>query len=61
VLTTSSCGSNPDGDGDVVGAQNCRCMIQTCYLAHWHQPCVCALQAEEAAHDVLGCGTIQIP
>jgi len=37
VLTTSSCGSNPDGDGDVVGAQKCRCMMQTCSLAHWRQ------------------------
>jgi len=58
VLTTSSCGSNPDGDGDVVGTQKCRCMMQTCSLAHWRQPYVCALNAEKAA--LLGCGRTQI-
>jgi len=60
VLTTSSCGSNPDGYGDLVGAQKCRCMMQTCSLAHWRQPYVCALKAEKAAPDVLGCGSTQI-
>ena len=58
MLTTSSCGSNPDGDGDVVGTQKCRCMMQTCSLAHWRQPYVCALNAEKAA--LLGCGSTQI-
>jgi len=46
-----SCGSNPDGNGDAKGAQNCMCMMKTCYLAHLRQPCVCALQAEEVAPD----------
>jgi len=57
----SSCGSNPDGDGDVVGAQKCRCMMQTCSLAHWRQLYVCELQPEQAAPDVLWCGSTQIP
>ena len=56
MLTTSSCGSDPDGDDDVVDVQKCRCMMQTCSLAHWRQPYVCALKAEKAAPDVLGCG-----
>ena len=53
MLKTSSCGSNPDGDGDVVGAQKCRCMMQTCSLAHWRQLYLCALKAEKAAPGVL--------
>jgi len=61
VLTTSSCESNPDGDGDALGAQKCRCMMQTCSLAHWRQSYVCAQQAEQAAPDVLGRVSAQIP
>ena len=61
MLTTSSCGLNPNGDGDVVGAQKCRCMVQTCSLEHWRQPYVFALKAEKAAPYVLGCDSTQIP
>jgi len=50
MLTTSSCGSNPGGDGDVVGVQKCRCMMQTCSPAHWRQPYVCTLKAEKAGY-----------
>jgi len=27
--------STPDDDGDVMGFQNCTCMLQTCSPAHW--------------------------
>jgi len=60
LTTTSCCGSNPDGDGDMVGVQKCGCMMQTCCLAHWRQPYVCALKVEKAAPDVLGCGSTQM-